>query len=83
MQIAQAFENVELTLRTAGAKGWSQVYRVNSYHIPLDEAALGAMVKGLRKWCPDHKPIWTCVGVPRLGRPDMLVEIEVVAHDPK
>ena len=30
---------------------------------------------------PDHQPIWTCVGVPRLVEDDMKVEIEVVAHD--
>lgn len=32
---------------------------------------------------PDHKPIWTTVGVQRLGEDDMRVEIEVVAYDPK
>lgn len=36
-----------------------------------------------KKWMPDHSPIWTCVGVQRLGEDDMRVEIEVVAHDPK
>lgn len=82
-QIAQAFANVDLTLRTAGGQDWGQVFRVNSYHVPLDETALGAMVEGMRRWCPDHRPIWTCVGVPRLGRADMLVEIEVVALDPR
>jgi enamine deaminase RidA (YjgF/YER057c/UK114 family) len=29
---------------------------------------------------PDHQPLWTCVGVPRLGEGDMRVEIEVWAH---
>lgn len=70
-------------MRTAGGKGWEQVYRVNSYHIPLDEKALNAMVKGFRKWCPNHKPLWTCIGVPQLGLAAMKVEIEVVAYDPK
>lgn len=41
------------------------------------------MVRNFKKWVPDHEPIWTCVGVPRLGEDDMRVEIEVVAHDPK
>lgn len=80
-QIAQAFANVDLCLRDAGGKGWSQVFRVNSYHIPLNNEALAAMKKGFEKWMPDHAPIWTTVGVQRLGDDDMRVEIEVVAHD--
>lgn len=80
-QIDQAFANVDLTLKDAGGKGWSQVFRVNSYHIPLNDEALEAMVRNFKKWMPDHQPIWTCVGVTRLGMDDMRVEIEVVAHD--
>jgi enamine deaminase RidA (YjgF/YER057c/UK114 family) len=82
-QIDQAFENVELALKNAGGKGWSQVFRVNSYHIPMDDEALGAMVRNFKKWVPDHEPIWTCVGVVKLGEDAMRVEIEVSAHDPK
>ncbi|KAL1596528.1 hypothetical protein SLS60_009175 [Paraconiothyrium brasiliense] len=82
-QIEQAFANVDLNLRDAGGKGWEQVFRVNSYHVPLNNEALEAMVAGFKKWMPGHSPIWTCVGVQRLGEDDMRVEIEVVAHDPK
>jgi enamine deaminase RidA (YjgF/YER057c/UK114 family) len=32
---------------------------------------------------PDHQPLWTCVGVPRLGGENMKVEIEVWAHVPE
>lgn len=80
-QIDQAFANCDLNLRDAGGKGWSQVFRVNSYHVPLNDEALEAMVRNFRQWMPDHQPIWTCIGVPRLGLDDMRVEIEVVAHD--
>lgn len=80
-QIDRAFENVDLNLKDAGGKGWSQVFRVNSYHVPLNNEAIEAMVKNFGKWMPNHKPIWTCVGVTRLGEDDMRVEIEVVAHD--
>ncbi|KIW31225.1 uncharacterized protein PV07_02890 [Cladophialophora immunda] len=80
-QIDQAFANVDLNLKDAGGKGWSQVFRVNSYHVPLNDEALGAMVRNFAKWMPDHQPIWTCVGVTRLGMDDMRVEIEVVALD--
>jgi enamine deaminase RidA (YjgF/YER057c/UK114 family) len=81
-QVDQAFNNVDLNLRNAGGKGWSQVYRVNSYHVPINNEALDAMVRNFKKWVPEHEPIWTCVGVTRLGEDDMRVEIEVVAHDP-
>ncbi|KAI5369833.1 Putative YjgF/YER057c/UK114 family, RutC-like superfamily protein [Septoria linicola] len=35
-QIDQAFANVDLALKTAGGKGWSQVFRVNTYHVPIN-----------------------------------------------
>ncbi|KAJ8096516.1 Endoribonuclease L-PSP/chorismate mutase-like protein [Lipomyces tetrasporus] len=82
-QIDQAFVNVELALKTAGGKGWEQVYRVNSYHVPINNEALEAMVRNFKRYMPNHQPIWTCVGVTRLGEDDMRVEIEVVAHDPQ
>lgn len=81
-QIDQAFENVDLNLKDAGGKGWDQVFRVNSYHVPINDEALEAMVRNFKRWMPNHQPIWTCVGVTRLGEDDMRVEIEVVAHDP-
>ncbi|KAK7413391.1 hypothetical protein QQX98_007768 [Neonectria punicea] len=82
-QIDLAFANVERNLKDAGGKGWSQVFRVNSYHVPINNEALEAMVRNFRKYMPDHEPIWTCVGVTRLGEDDMRVEIEVVAYDPE
>ncbi|RYP91862.1 hypothetical protein DL770_002039 [Monosporascus sp. CRB-9-2] len=82
-QIEQAFANVDLCLKDAGGKGWSQVFRVNSYHVPLNNEAVEAMKRGLEKWMPNHKPIWTTVGVQRLAEDDMRVEIEVSAYDPK
>ncbi|CAP80309.1 hypothetical protein E8E15_008283 [Penicillium rubens] len=81
-QIDQAFANVDLNLKHAGGKGWEQVFRVNSYHVPINDETLQAMVRNFKKWMPNHQPIWTCVGVSRLGEDDMRVEIEVVAHDP-
>ncbi|KAM3458687.1 hypothetical protein MY3296_000445 [Beauveria thailandica] len=82
-QIDLAFANVDLALKDAGGKGWSQVFRVNSYHLPLNTEAMDAMVRNFRKYMPDHQPLWTCVGVTRLGEDDMRVEIEVSAHDPE
>ncbi|KAG7139551.1 hypothetical protein HYQ46_008147 [Verticillium longisporum] len=82
-QIDCAFANVEKNLKDAGGKGWSQVFRVDSYHVPLDDEAPAAMIRNFAKYMPDHQPIWTCVGVPRLGEEAMKVEFAVVAHDPE
>ena len=82
-QIDQAFENVDRTLKDAGGKGWEQVFSVKSYHIPLNNEANEAMVRNFRKRMPNHQPIWTTIGVTRLGEDNMRVEIDVVAHDPE
>ncbi|BCS30711.1 uncharacterized protein APUU_81014S [Aspergillus puulaauensis] len=82
-QIDQAFVNVDTALKDAGSAGWSQVYRVNSFHIALDDEAQDAMVRNFKKWMPDNHPTWTCVQVSRLGGPRMWVEIEVSAYDPE
>ena len=60
-----------------------QVYRINSYHLPLNDEAMAVMADNFRKYMPNHRPICTCVGVTRLGADDMRVEIEVYAHDPE
>jgi enamine deaminase RidA (YjgF/YER057c/UK114 family) len=79
-EIDQAFANVELALKSAGGKGWSQVYSIRSYHLPADEATTSAMVRNLQQYCgTDHRPIWTEIGVATLGLPTMRVEIEVEA----
>lgn len=79
-EIDQAFANVDLALKAAGGKGWSQVYSVRSYHLPLDEDATSAMVRNFQQWCgPEHRPIWTEIGVAKLGLESMRVEIEVEA----
>ncbi|KAF2670935.1 YjgF-like protein [Microthyrium microscopicum] len=79
-QIENAFANVDLALKNAGAsKGVGQAYKVVSYHCPLGEKTTELMVKAFRKHFPDHRPLWTEIGVAKLGLPDMKVEIEVVA----
>lgn len=100
-EIDQAFDNVDVTIKAAGGKGWSQVstsphchgrhlatdsrqvFRMTTYHVVLNEEVYLRMKKNIDKWLPDHKPIWTCVGVPKLAFPEMRVEIEVSAYDPK
>ncbi|KAH0848077.1 putative L-PSP endoribonuclease family protein [Fonsecaea pedrosoi] len=80
-QIDKAFENVDLALKDAGGAGWSQVYRVRSYHLPLGKDAMDHMVQNFRYWMPNHQPLWTCVGISQLGEEGMQVEIEVAALD--
>lgn len=80
-EIDQAFENVDRNLKDAGGKGWSQVFRVNSYHTDMSDEALHYTVKNLKKWMPDHQPLFTCVGVTKLGIEGMRIEIEVSAYD--
>ncbi|KPM40207.1 hypothetical protein AK830_g6352 [Neonectria ditissima] len=82
-EIDQAFRNVDLALKTAGGKGWSQVFRVNSYHTEITPEVTGLMAEYFKKWMPDHQPIWTEIGVAKLGADNMHVEIEVSAHDPE
>ncbi|KAG8526361.1 uncharacterized protein KY384_000354 [Bacidia gigantensis] len=82
-QIAGAFRNIQGALIDAGGEGWNQVYQVRSYHVNMNLEAAKLMVVCLRKWCPDHKPLWTAVGVDKLAGPGMKVMIEVVAHSEK
>lgn len=71
---------VDIALKDAGGAGWSQVYRVTSYHVPLDSHALQIMAKEFKVWMPGHSPIWTAVGAAQLSEKEMQVEIEVVAY---
>lgn len=82
-EIEQAFRNVDLALKMAGGKGWSQVFRVNSHHTDLTNEVTALMSENFKKWMPDHQPIWTEIGVAKLGAEGMNVEIEVLAHDPE
>lgn len=79
----QAFDNVAIMLASVGAS-WKHVVHINSYHIPSPETGqitdgVELMVQRIRERTPDRAPIWTCVGVPALGNPDMRVEIRVTA----
>lgn len=66
-QIDQTFVNVDVALKHAGGKGWSQVYSIRTLHTDLDDNATAAVTRNLRKWCPDDPPLWTEIGVARLG----------------
>ncbi|KAK4251360.1 hypothetical protein C7999DRAFT_28090 [Corynascus novoguineensis] len=51
-EVDQAFANVDLALRTARGKGWCQVYKINLYLTVVNEEAVGALVRKLKKWIP-------------------------------
>jgi len=57
---------------------WKNVYAVRSYHTTIDETADLVVLK-FKSNRPDHKPIWTCVEVSKLGIEGMVIEIEVEA----
>lgn len=76
------FKNVDINLRSAGGKGWSQVYKVRLYVTDLSDEFVGTFIKYLRETVPDHKPILTGVKVASLSSPNMRLEVEVAAHVP-
>lgn len=73
-QIRNAFRNVETVLAEAGLT-WADVIDITSYHLGIEESVLGTVVEELRRYCPDHQPLWTVVGVAALALPAMKVEI--------
>ena len=81
-QIAQAFWNVDLILRTAGSKrGWGDVYFVRIYYVDHgDEESMAKIVECLREWCPEHRPVLTGVQVKGLALEGMRIEVEVEAY---
>ena len=79
-QVDQAFSNVDLALRKAGGKGWEQVYKIRAFVAPgMHGEVLEAFLRNLKKWCPDHEPASTAVGVSELYL-GMNMEIEVTAY---
>lgn len=79
VEVERAFANVELALKTAGGKGWSEVYKINLFYLDLDEEMMQVWRKTVEKWCPNHKPLLTATAAASLAIPGMHVEIEVAA----
>jgi len=78
-QVALALENVERALKAVDERlSWANVYAVRSYHIDIDESA-GFVINGFKKHMPNHRPVFTCVQIGKLGIEGMQVEIEVEA----
>lgn len=82
-EVDQAFANVDIALKHAGGKGWSQVYSVMTYSTDI-QAQHERIVENLKKWMPNHHAVWTELGVKELGGgPAMRIEIKVEAYDPQ
>ena len=79
-QIELAFKNVDIALKHAGLKGWENVYLIRTYHTDID-SSIKQIAEATRRWCPDNTPVWTAIGVAKLGNPKMLIEVEVEAYD--
>ncbi|UKZ61353.1 uncharacterized protein TrAtP1_002619 [Trichoderma atroviride] len=93
-EIAQAFSNMNdvilHSLRQAGklskgdgATGWDYVVKLRTYHVGLSkmqDQARDIMVQNIKKWCPNHQPLFTMIGIESLPFPDLHVEIEVIAE---
>ncbi|KAH7085881.1 Endoribonuclease L-PSP/chorismate mutase-like protein [Paraphoma chrysanthemicola] len=78
-QVALALENVEKALKAVdGSLSWKNVYAIRSYHTDIEESA-DLCIEGWRRVMPNHRPVWTCVEITKLGIEGMQIEIEVEA----
>lgn len=78
-EVELAFENVAKALKAANPNAsWRNVVSMRSYHIDIDRSA-ELVIDMMRLHVPDHRPVWTCVEIPKLGVPGMSVEIEAEA----
>jgi reactive intermediate/imine deaminase len=75
-QAEQVFKNLEAALTAAGAK-FSDVVKMNTYVTDMDKAADVREVRA--KYFKDTTPASTLLQVVRLARPELMLEIEVVA----
>ena len=77
-QFIAAFEDIKLTLETAGGT-LADIVELTSYHIDWT-LNRDAFVKAKDKFLSPPWPAWTAIGIAELGIPGALVEIRVVAN---
>jgi enamine deaminase RidA (YjgF/YER057c/UK114 family) len=77
-QCTQAFENMTLALKAAGAR-WSDVVKINNFLVGIESNM--AVFREVRDRYLNAKapPASTTIGVPALARPGGLFEIEAIA----
>lgn len=78
-QCEQVFQNLATVLRASGA-GWGDVIKMNAYMVGMtdENVALFREVRA-RHLATGQVPASTFVGIARLVRPELLIEVEVVA----
>ncbi|KAB8275158.1 hypothetical protein BDV30DRAFT_247903 [Aspergillus minisclerotigenes] len=89
-EVTQAFQNINdlilLTLKKEGRTieegktGWDYVVKLHAYLVNLStmrDEARETMVRHIKKFCPNHQPLFTMVGVESLPFPEHHIELEV------
>ena len=79
VQGEQVFKNLEAALTAAGAK-FSDIVKMNTYVTDMDKAPAVREVR--TRYFGDTTPASTLVQVVKLARPELMLEIEVVAAVP-
>lgn len=75
-QTAQTLENLKAVLEAAGTS-LARVVKVTVFLTNIDD--FGAVNQVYRRYFPSNPPARTTVGVAALTRPDLLIEIEMIA----
>ena len=75
-QAEQVFKNLQVALDAVGAK-FSDVVKMNTYVTDMDKAPAVREVRA--KYFTDNTPASTLVQVVHLARPELMLEIEVIA----
>lgn len=88
-EYAQAFSNINDVVLGAlnqdgrvtedGKTGWDYIVKLQTYHVGLStmqDKARELMVQNIKKWCPNHQPLFTMVGVESLPFSELHIEIE-------
>ena len=78
-QAEQVFRNLEAALAAAGAK-FSDVVKMNTYVTDMEKAPAVREVRA--RYFGEFTPASTLVQVVRLARPELMLEIEVIADVP-
>jgi len=78
-QAEQVFKNLQAALEAAGAK-FSDVVKMNTYITDMEQAPAVREVRA--RYFGDTTPASTLVQVARLARPELMLEIEVIAAVP-
>ena len=84
-QVSQAMKNVSIALQEAGATG-KDVVHMKYFIVGLTDERVGELRAAIRETAPfdsERPPTGTLLGVERLAREELLVEIEAIAVIPE